>query len=438
MAGSIRKRSWTCSVAIALIVCFSSPARAQTNIYDPNVIRNQAEQLCRDGKESEAVALFDSAVRAAPLNAHMWATAGWFLQTHGTPDQAYYCAKQAVRLRSDWPWYVALAARTACTARHIDQALSYAQSTLQFGDRARTSDIDQAKYVLEHYSPKAFAITLDLDFSQGKVDKDGYGLFPMPMKQLYGQDAATYSISGAADVKVAKNGDVDYLSIKPLPGSHVVLNMNVTVHPFSLRNQIDAATEQGKYGKELTPYMGTSEPLDRRWEERTPKVNPSSVLCLGIARTLLRDTTVDEVDAILDYMKKNFQYEAQSRDYYELQTSESVLQSNKGVCSGASAAFVALCRARHIPARIVYGYEISDTAPPGHLDLHNWAEVFLNGVGWVQVDPQRRYSFGCLPTDIIRLAPDTGYKGFPEDSSPLAFLVKIGARSPSYTMQRTQ
>ncbi len=64
-----------------------------------------------------------------------------------------------------------------------------------------------------------------------------------------------------------------------------------------------------------------------------------------------------------------------------------------GFCEHYSGAFVVLMRAMDIPARIVTGYQGGERNPVDgywvvrQADAHAWAEVWLNGRGWVRVDP---------------------------------------------------
>src|SRR3546814_5956627 len=64
-----------------------------------------------------------------------------------------------------------------------------------------------------------------------------------------------------------------------------------------------------------------------------------------------------------------------------------------GCCEHYSAAFVVLMRAAGIPARVVTGYVGGYRNPLGDYwlvrrsDAHAWAEVWLDGRGWVRVDP---------------------------------------------------
>ncbi|MEH6650102.1 MAG: DUF3488 and DUF4129 domain-containing transglutaminase family protein [Motiliproteus sp.] len=70
-----------------------------------------------------------------------------------------------------------------------------------------------------------------------------------------------------------------------------------------------------------------------------------------------------------------------------------LLQSRSGFCSHFAGAFVYLMRAAGLPARIVAGYQGGEINPLGgylsvhQFDAHAWAEVWLEGRGWVRFDP---------------------------------------------------
>jgi len=65
-------------------------------------------------------------------------------------------------------------------------------------------------------------------------------------------------------------------------------------------------------------------------------------------------------------------------------TAAHALEIGRGVCQDHAHLFIACCRAAGVPARYVSGY-----VDPGHSDQaasHAWAEVWVEGEGWVSVD----------------------------------------------------
>lgn len=70
-----------------------------------------------------------------------------------------------------------------------------------------------------------------------------------------------------------------------------------------------------------------------------------------------------------------------------------LFSTKRGFCEHYAAAFVFLMRAAQIPARVVTGYQGGYFNPTGNYllvrqsDAHAWAEVWLEGRGWMRVDP---------------------------------------------------
>ena len=72
---------------------------------------------------------------------------------------------------------------------------------------------------------------------------------------------------------------------------------------------------------------------------------------------------------------------------------EFLYRTRAGFCEHYAGAFVFLMRAAGVPARVVTGYQGGELNPiDGYLtvrqsDAHAWAEIWLQGRGWVRVDP---------------------------------------------------
>ena len=81
---------------------------------------------------------------------------------------------------------------------------------------------------------------------------------------------------------------------------------------------------------------------------------------------------------------------ASAREYSTVENiPEYVLDNGHGDCGMVSLLFITLCRIQGIPAHFQSGFMMH----PGAWNLHDWAEVYFEGVGWVPVDQ----SFG-IPT----------------------------------------
>lgn len=81
-------------------------------------------------------------------------------------------------------------------------------------------------------------------------------------------------------------------------------------------------------------------------------------------------------------------------------TAAEALSLGEGVCQDHAHALIAVARVAGMPARYVSGYLYADAGGNTHEAAHAWAEVFIDGLGWVGFDPANR----CCPDDrYIRL-----------------------------------
>ncbi len=70
-----------------------------------------------------------------------------------------------------------------------------------------------------------------------------------------------------------------------------------------------------------------------------------------------------------------------------------LFNTRRGFCEHFASAFTFLARAAGIPARVVTGYQGGEFNPMGgylivrQADAHAWSEVWIDGKGWVRVDP---------------------------------------------------
>ena len=110
-------------------------------------------------------------------------------------------------------------------------------------------------------------------------------------------------------------------------------------------------------------------------------------------------------------------YQAGSTDIST--TADAVLAGRRGVCQDFAHLLIALCRGLGMPARYVSGY-LYDADQPADAILasHAWAEVFLDGRGWLGLDPTHNrvisslYTRVALGRDYADAAPVRGiYQG---------------------------
>ena len=72
---------------------------------------------------------------------------------------------------------------------------------------------------------------------------------------------------------------------------------------------------------------------------------------------------------------------------------EFLFETRRGFCEHYASAFTLVMRAAGVPARVVTGYQGGDFNPIGgylivrQSDAHAWSEIWIEGRGWVRVDP---------------------------------------------------
>ena len=137
-----------------------------------------------------------------------------------------------------------------------------------------------------------------------------------------------------------------------------------------------------------------------------------------IAKNISGESEIEIVRNIYEYVLDHMEYLIQGkRDHGAL----NAFKTCKGDCSEYSDLFVAICRAKKIPARFITGISVqSDTKTA----KHNWAEVYLKEYGWVPFDPSKgdvRYSnirerlFGSLEPAYLyfsHIRNDNELKGY--------------------------
>lgn len=116
----------------------------------------------------------------------------------------------------------------------------------------------------------------------------------------------------------------------------------------------------------------------------------------------------------LEMIRRDFAYTlstpAPGRDAVD----EFLFDDKAGFCQHFSSAFVTLMRGAGIPARIVTGYAGGYRNPIGgywvvrRSDAHAWAEVWLDGSGWVRIDPTAAVAPERIYDTIADRAPAIG------------------------------
>ncbi|MDR2950556.1 MAG: transglutaminase domain-containing protein [Prevotella sp.] len=142
-----------------------------------------------------------------------------------------------------------------------------------------------------------------------------------------------------------------------------------------------------------------------------------------------------KVKKIFDYIADNYPW-AGAREYSTIPNiSEYVIENGHGDCGQVALLFITLARYNGIPAKWQSGFMMH----PDALNLHDWAEVYFEGIGWVPVDQsfgRRKLNMG----DDIKYFYANGIDAYRwivnDDYSRPLFPEKIYTRSETVDFQR--
>lgn len=133
----------------------------------------------------------------------------------------------------------------------------------------------------------------------------------------------------------------------------------------------------------IKPYDKNSEPYKKYTNERnphllfTPAVKAMSEKIVGEEKDPYRI-----VKKIFNHITDNYPW-ASAREYSTIENiPEYVIENNHGDCGQVTLLFMVLARYNGIPARWQSGWMLH----PGNKNLHDWCEIYFEGLGWVPVD----------------------------------------------------
>jgi hypothetical protein len=155
-------------------------------------------------------------------------------------------------------------------------------------------------------------------------------------------------------------------------------------------------------------------PQERNRYLRFPEAR--NVRSIELARTLRAsaDSDTSYIRDVLDYFHRGgFRYTLDPELSNVNSVDDLLFTTHEGFCGHYASAFVQLMRAAGIPARVVTGYQGGIWNRYGNYllirqsDAHAWSEIWLEGEGWVRVDP----TAVVAPARLTRGADDFGAEG---------------------------
>ncbi len=163
-----------------------------------------------------------------------------------------------------------------------------------------------------------------------------------------------------------------------------------------LMHRTPVTTKMGYRARSWLQFRNEAEglsPRRRSHELALPGGFNPETLALA-AQWRLESRSVDElILRLLDWYNQTFTYTLRPPALGKHSVDEFLFQTKRGFCEHFASSFVFFMRAAGIPARVVAGYQGGERHPTDNYltvrqyDAHAWAEVWLAGRGWVEVDP---------------------------------------------------
>lgn len=172
-----------------------------------------------------------------------------------------------------------------------------------------------------------------------------------------------------------------------------------------------------EYPSELSNYVAERKPhtqFSERLKRLTDDVTKNAV------------GTIETVEAIYQYIVENYPW-ASALEYSTIKNiPEYVIENKKGDCGQVALLLIAMLRYKNVPTRWQSGWMMH----PGEVNLHDWAEYYIEGVGWIPIDvsfgrtdaksnplPKKFFMSGI---DSYRLYINKDYSGafYPEKKYP--------------------
>jgi transglutaminase-like putative cysteine protease len=155
----------------------------------------------------------------------------------------------------------------------------------------------------------------------------------------------------------------------------------------------------------------------------------TNLRAVALGRTLAAHNSRPEGvvrDMLRMFREQPFVYTMQPPRLADNAVDEFLFSTRKGFCEHYASAFTVVMRAAGIPARVVTGYQGGEFNPFGgylivrQSDAHAWSEVWIEGRGWLRVDPTAAVAPERIERGLVgAVAADEPVPGRLRDSSAL-------------------
>ena len=227
-------------------------------------------------------------------------------------------------------------------------------------------------------------VLVDFDGQAWTRDPGGGGRTPPPSQAQGG--TLDYEVT----LEPTERSDLPVLDLPLQAPAGAVLNGEFTaVHAEPVNNLLryrGHSAPRARYGERLPP-----------WERRRALALPAGhdPRTIALARQWAAETPGARAltQRFLAWLRRDFKYTISAPPVGFHATDEFLFSTRLGFCQHFSSAYAVFMRAAGVPTRVVTGYvgghynKLGDYWLLKHKDAHAWTEVWVEGSGWVRVDP---------------------------------------------------
>lgn len=259
----------------------------------------------------------------------------------------------------------------------VKSAESGAKRTLDTHlNELRPSDI-KGKYLLPEVSTKV-RYSLSVPASSATDDELIKAWLPYPRKDISRQSDVVFFGASQPDF-IISDDKTDHTSI-------YMEQLTEKDEPTTFSVEFSFSSQGVWYDLseiEPLPYNKASELYKEYTSQKLPHVQFSErIIAITDSITKNNGSAIEDLQTIYRFITSNYPW-ASAIEYSTIPNiPEYVLDNNKGDCGQVALLLITMLRYKGIPARWQSGW----MTHPGEVNLHDWAEAYFEGVGWIPVD----------------------------------------------------
>jgi len=213
---------------------------------------------------------------------------------------------------------------------------------------------------------------------------------PVLTQEIYLEPIGTEMIFAAPRV-LRLHGRSDFVTIDDLG------NLLVPLPAARLHYTVESEPEIGDPRRANLP--DARQPVDPGWRARFTQLPPIPPRIAALAREVTAGSAgrYEAARRLTAWLSRELTYTRVLERVTTLDPLEEFLFVRRsGNCEYFAAALAVMLRSLDIPARVVNGFQRGEWNPYGEYfivrlrDAHSWVEVFVDGAGWVTLDPSPR------------------------------------------------